>query len=154
MLDRRAVMMYRKFVYGDGDSMLPLPDGLLALHQRMWDMLKQCGRAELNTEAIATVVMLWEASKKAESETRLAEMRPPKTLAAESIDDQPPFEVGNWDHVSRGEPVLLQHKNGKEGCGKFVRVNTSDGSLCIERDGVYSNWEPHRVTLAEDPVPA
>ena len=154
MLDRRAISMYRRFLFDDAESTKPIPESLKALHLRFWELLgpkKGVNRSQLTTETLVTCVIVWEqttaeGSLHAQKQGRM----PLLPISGGFAGDRPVMEgmAVDWFKVKPGTDVFVRTRRGVQE-KKYVTI-CKDGRLRVSYPG--PDGKTHYATFSRTQV--
>ena len=141
MIDPHAVAMYRKFLWDNSDTLKPLPESLLEIHEWAYKKAHQhCLRSRLDEMAMLNVVLIWERTT-ADGQRFLKESRIAQPIVIPIMDRPAPKNEAivlaadvmvDWFKVKKRTPVVATNsKTGEVHDGEFMSIR-KNGKILVQ----------------------
>ena len=142
MLDPHATAMYRKFLWDNSDTLRPLPESLLEIHEWAYKKAHQhCLKSRLDENMMLSVVLIWERTtaegQKFLKESRIAQpitipiMEKPVPKQHEALVPASDVTI-DWYKLKKRTPVIVTNqKTGEVQEAEFLSIRR-DGKIQVQ----------------------
>ena len=108
-LDATTALIYRKMLFQNNDTNYVIPESLLAIHRRMWQLMDGIGgRSRIDVPSAAVVVLVWQQTTEEGQDFLIQQGSPLESVPERTMV---PGEAVDWLAVPEDSDVMVDFNN-------------------------------------------